>query len=179
MSPAAEPADLTAEAEAALPAELLADGEVILLAVKPSRWFVALVSWPVLLLAAVAVAVAHLANTAFGATMDVETIALACLAVAGARLAVAAFQWAGRLYVLTDRRVIRLRGLLRADLGDRHLRDIQAVHRAATQPERLLGVGSLLFECSDAAPLGEAHWTHLADPESVARAIEEARAKAR
>ena len=48
MSPEAEPASPIAAAQQAVPQSLLQDGEVILLAVKPSPWWVVLHAWPVL-----------------------------------------------------------------------------------------------------------------------------------
>ena len=48
MSPSAEPANPPADAEALAPACRLEEGEAVILAVKPSRWFVLLTGpcWP-------------------------------------------------------------------------------------------------------------------------------------
>ena len=54
MSPITPGASTVMPAEAAVAERLLRDGEIIILAVKPSRWFVLLVTWPVLWGAALA-----------------------------------------------------------------------------------------------------------------------------
>ena len=46
MSPEAEPASPVAAAQEAIPQSLLEDGETIILAIKPSPWWVILNAWP-------------------------------------------------------------------------------------------------------------------------------------
>lgn len=179
MSPSAEPAHLAAADAALVPAECLQDGEVVILAVKPSRWLVLLVSWPWVLLA-IAVAVATvLVSDGLGSAGTWRAVALACSAVACARVTIACFQWQGRLYVLTDRRVLRFRGVFREDVYACPLKHIHRFHLAATLPERALTLASLFFEPDDDAPPGEGHWICLARPQEVHRLVEEAWRRAR
>ena len=179
MSPSAEPADLSIAAGALAPAVRIEDGEVVILAVKPSRWFVLLVSWPLLLLAAVVAGAAYLAGEALGTAVNQRLVALLFSAVACARLTAACFQWQGRLYVLTDRRVIRLRGMFREELWQCPLRGLGGIHLSATLLERLFGVGSLLFERNDGRGSVEGEWIHLADPKEVHRLVQEAWSRTR
>jgi hypothetical protein len=179
MSPSAEPAHLAADAATVVPAEHLQDGEVVILAVKPSRWFALLVSWPWIVLAGIVAVATWLAGGALAASHTARLVVLACCAVACTRVTVACFQWLGRLYVLTDRRVLRFRGIFREEVYGCPLRHLLHVHLSATLPERALGVGSLLFQGDDRAPAGEGHWLHLARPQEVLRLVEEARHRAR
>jgi hypothetical protein len=177
MSPSAEPATPAAP-PIALPERLLEGGEVVILAVKPSRWFVWLMSWPVLVLAVVVLVVSFVAERFFAAAVDQRTVLLLCSAVGVARVVLAGFQWLGRLYVLTDRRVLRLRGVLREDVYQCPLKRIRRTHLSLTLPERLVGVGSLLFELDDSR-CAPGHWLDLAEPQEVQRLVEEALRRAR
>jgi len=177
MSPSAEPAGLAVEAADLVPAERLENGEVVILAVKPSRWLPLLVSWPVMALAVIVAAAAYVADKLSATAGNEEVVALLCLAVACTRITVGCFQWLGRLYVLTDRRVMCLRGVFRQDCWYCPLRGVRQVHLSASPPERLFAVGSLLFECPD-DPRANGHWMYLADPEEVLRIVQEARNRA-
>lgn len=179
MSPSAEPANLLAEADALVPDELIQDGEVILLAVKPSRWHVLLASWPVLVLAGVVIGATVAASRFFEAAVNERMVALICSAIACTRVTIACFQWLGRLYVLTDRRVIRLRGVFRQDVFQRPLKQLQRLQVTATPPERLVGIGSLLFEFDTPGPRGEGDWTHLVEVREVHQAVADAWRRAR
>ena len=177
MSPPAEPANLAVEAADLVPAERLDNGEVVILAVKPSRWLALLVSWPVVVVAAVVTGAACAAARLWAAAVNEEMVALLCSAAACTRVTVGCLQWLGRLYVLTDRRVMRFGGVFRQAFWHCPLRDVREAHLSATLPERLLGVGSLLFEFRDERRSG-GHWMHLADPREVLRIVEEARNRA-
>lgn len=172
MSPSAEPANPPAEAEAVVPAKLLEDGEVVILAVKPSLWYVLLASWPVVVLAALVAGVSYAAAELFAAAINLHLVLLGCAAVACTGVTVASFQWQGRLYVLTNRRTIRLRGVFRPQVSQCLLRHIRRTHVSATLTERMVGVGTLLFEAEKEA-CGDHHWVNLARPAEVQRIVEE------
>lgn len=177
MSPPAERADLVLEAADLVPAERLEDGEVVILAVKPSRWLALLVSWPVVVVAAVVTGAAYAAARLWAVALNDEMVALLCSAAACTRVTVGCFQWLGRLYVLTNRRVMRFSGVFRQDCRHCPLKDVREVHPSATLAERLFAVGSLLFELRDDRRRG-GHWMHLSDPREVLRIVEEARRRA-
>jgi hypothetical protein len=179
MSPAIEPAGLAASAEAIRAAFHLEDGEVVLLAVKPSRWFVLLVSWPVVLAAAAITAGAYVLAGSVDWEVNTRAVGLVCTAAACTRVTFACLQWLGRQYILTNRRVMRLRGAFHEELTQCRLKDLVSVHLAISSPEHLLGTGSVLFERADQRPAGDLHWIHLADPKEVHRAVCEAWTRAR
>lgn len=173
MSPSAEPASAAAQTDSLVPLRLLEDGEVILLAVKPSGWQVLLVSWPAVLLAVVVGAAAHLAWPLLGAAVNMRLVVLVCSAAACSAVTLACFQWQGRLYVLTNRRILRVAGVLREQVFQSPLSRVRGTHLAASPPERVLGLGSLLFAL-DQGGGEELHWRHLSRPLEVQRAVEDA-----
>jgi len=167
-SAGAQPAEMT------IPTEVLDDGEVVLLAVKPSAWFVLLVSGPVLLAAAAGAGLMEL----FGGPWPRHAGLLVCLAAACLRLVVACFQWMGLLYVLTNRRTMRLAGLTRGEAVSCRLREINDVTVAWGFLESRLGVGSLRFAVAG-RPRPEADWTTVSRPEQVRQKVLEAISQAR
>lgn len=177
MSPTAESAN-AAPAEAIVPERVLQDGEVILLAVKPSGWFVVLSSWPVLAAAGLVALATFTAGRAIGAAGAAPAIYLFCLGAALLRLLAACFQWLVRVYVLTDKRIMRLRGVARVDVFQCPLRQVRRTELTASGGERLFGLGSLLFDVEDADPRGSA-WENLSRPTEVREAVEEAIRRAR
>src|SRR3989304_3816056 len=106
-----------------VPAHLLDRDEIVILAVKPSLWFVLFVSARWLALAGVVIVLAALFDEPF--MLDTLTLVEGALALAAARVGIALLQWASRLYVLTNRRVIRVRGILRVDVFECQLSRIQ------------------------------------------------------
>lgn len=156
----------------------LQDGEAIILAVKPSRWFVLLASWPVVLLALMVAGATWAAGEFYGAKEDPRLVVLVCSGVACTRVTIACFQWHARLYILTDRRVLRIRGILREDVYQCPLKDIRDLRLVVTLPERPLGVGTLLFQ-RDKPDNNEGDWFHLARPAEVERAVREALSRTR
>jgi len=177
MSPPADRADLTVQAADLVPAERLENGELVILAVKPSRWLALLVSWPVVVVAAAVTGAAYAADRFWALAINEEMVALLCTAAACTRVTVGCLQWLGRLYVLTDRRVMRFSGVFRQVFWHCPLRAIREVHLSTTPPERLLAVGSLLFELDDERRQG-GHWMHLAAAREVLQIVEEARYRA-
>lgn len=168
MSPSADSAS-PAMPHMLAPAKLMDDGEIVLLAVKPSGWYVLLTSLPVLLTAAVVICLIEL----IGRAGYYRSALLVCLAVACLRVLVACFQWMGVLYILTDCRVIRLRGMVRADVTMCPLSKIDDVALAKTFMESRLGIGSLHFE-TDGNLGRQMHWVNVAGPAEVKQAIVEA-----
>ncbi len=172
MSPAAQPTSLEGlPAGVVVPAHLLQGGEEIVLALKPSPWFVLLVSLPSLLtFAALAVAV-HLLDEFFPALPERSVLAL--MAGAGVvRLVVACLQWVARLYVLTNLRVLRVQGVLNVEIFECPLTRVQNTFLSLPMPERLFGLGTILFATAGTGAV-EAAWWMIARPKRVHRVVVE------
>jgi uncharacterized membrane protein YdbT with pleckstrin-like domain len=178
MAPSAEPAAISSPLAVAVPARLLEDGEIVILAIKPSGWFVVLSSFPVLVAAAAVAAVVHFTGEFLGSQATQRAVLALCVVAACVRVLVGALQWMSRLYVLTDRRVIRVRGVLHEEVCQRLLRQIANVTLAASAPERLMGVGSLYLDVAGGAA-GSIDWTYLARPGEVRQIVADAVSRAK
>lgn len=167
------PADPTAAAEPLVPAGVLKDGETILLAIKPSGWFVLMVSWPVLALVGLVAAAVYLACEHLGLNIPQSPVIFLCLTAACVRIMVACMQWLGRMYILTDRRIMRVRGVMRTDVVSWALKDVRSLSLSAGRFDQLLGIASLLVVAGkDDTP--QPAWTYLARPIEVHRIVSEA-----
>ncbi len=97
------------------------------------------------------------------------------LGVAGgiALLAWQGLEWWSRLYVLTDRRVLRRKGVLRPTVFEARLRDIQHTSVFRRLRERTCGLGSIGF-ASAGSEVFNAFWVMIRQPFAVHRTVVEA-----
>lgn len=171
-------AEEAAPAAAAPPATIVPDklldaGEVVILAIKPSFWFVLLNSFPALAAAAGVALVGYVFAKLGVEWMTPKVVLTICAAIALAKVLASCIQWAGRLYILTNVRIMRVRGVLRADVFQCPLRQITATRLVATLPEKVLAVGSLCFEVRDNTTQ-ETAWLHIAQPAEIHEIVREA-----
>lgn len=159
-----------------LPGGVIGGGEIILLAIKPSMWQPLLDSGPWIL------AAGFLAGllTALGQPipgMSLASSAQIILFVGFARLAVATAQWAPRWHVLTNRRIIDVRGIRQVRVDFCPLVDIRNTYVRPTGVEKLLGLGTILFASTEAKD-PHRQWRSIRDADAVhakiRRAIENA-----
>lgn len=142
-----ESAAVTASTSAAAGLALGGD-EIIQLTAKPSPWFIALVSsnW-IISLAVLGGALA----IAVGGRWTWQSVALlqvlACVGVL--RVGIATAQWASKLYVLTNRRVLRFRGVLKVDVAECPLSKVSHVGLNVTWYQRPLGLGTITMRPAD------------------------------
>jgi hypothetical protein len=164
-TPAHVPPVLVVE-RALVPEGLLDGDEIVLLAVKPSLWFILLRSGSWLIgCAALAGLTWWLGHHGFGS--DVSRLGLqTAVAIALVRVSVAMFQWASRLYVLTNRRVMRIKGVLHVNVFECPLTKIQNTHLSFSLPQRLVWIGSIDMETAGTFG-GGATWEHLSQPTLV------------
>ena len=139
---------LPARASAAtlLASNVLRDGEAVLLVVRPSLWFIVLSSlrWVAagaLLMAMAAAFGSHYRGGVFVGPF--RGCAEAGGAVIAGRLMWAALQWMGRLYVLTNLRLITVAGVHRSDVSDCALRKVARTRVVRCTVDALLGIGSV------------------------------------
>jgi hypothetical protein len=170
-APAAPP--VVIPAASLLARQVLRDGEIVILFAKPSLWYIVLSSmgW------AAAVAIAASASKIADPRHVHIYIDAAILAIV-TRVMWATLNWMGRLYVLTDQRILRVSGVFSIDLFECPLRKVARTRPIPTFRERLLRLGSLeIIPEDDARPC--AVWQTLARPaevqEKVQRAIRRAK----
>lgn len=155
-----------------MPEKLLNEGEIVILALKPSLWFIFLVSWPATALVASLVAVAYIGEHSLGLHIPPHLVMVVCTCLLVIQLLAACMQWVGRLYVLTNVRILRVRGVLRVDIFQCPLKQVHDVLLTATTGERFLTVGSLHFKTD--CPAEEAGWMHISKPNEVCEVVKDA-----
>lgn len=172
-APAATPA-VSVPAEALIPQHLLDGGECVLLAVKPSLWFVPITSLRWL---AVALALCLLARVEPLAGLRWHIVNLG-LAVAAARLIWALAEWVSRCYVLTNRRVMTIRGFLRVEVFECPLTRIQHTELTLSLAERYTRTGTVHFATAGYGS-GQSRWRTLSRPLEVHEQLRAAMNRAR
>lgn len=158
-----------------LPPDVLQSGEVVILLLKPSPLFIFLECLKslsvIVLLAAAALLLVESGAVPVGRR---EVIAVAIL-LGGTRLFWQFLEWLARFYVLTDRRVIRIGGVLRVGLHEAALKQITDTALSRTLREQVCGLGTLGFATAGTGPL-HITWRMVARPyevhQTVLRAIQ-------
>jgi len=160
-------------AEALIPPNLLDGGECVILATKPSLWFVPIQSLRWLAIVALLLALAY-SDSIAGYR---GTIVNAALLIGGMRLAWALADWVSRCYVLTNRRIMTIRGFLHVDVFECPLSRIQNTELSLTLTERYTRTGSIVM--STAATGGQTWWRTVARPLQIHEQVRSAIARSR
>jgi len=125
---------------ALLARHILRDGEIVLLTLKPSWWFVILSSLKFISI----VLILMLGAIAYEGRHNREWFYIeAAIFLSAGRIMWAVLAWMGRLYVLTDMRVIRLAGVFRVEIFDCALRKIARTNVVVSARERICATGSI------------------------------------
>lgn len=168
---AAEPAAPEATEEVS---RLLSPGETVILCIKPSILFVPLTSLSSLLgIALVAFMLAWLDRRFVWIPWTDHQAIAAGVFLGAVRLAWQFLEWMSRVYVLTDRRVIRRKGVLRVSVFECRLEQLQQTAVFQCLRERLTLLGTVCFATAGAAAF-VALWEYVARPFDVQRTVAEA-----
>lgn len=174
------------EAGAALPidslpisAALLDGGEVVEFSIKPSLWFVLFASARALaVLAIVASALWLIDVSSPGLSIRSAYVLSFVLLAAIVRILIGSLQWASRVYLLTNRRVMRVSGIIEVTVTDCPLSRISAAHVRVSPCQAVLGLGTIRMTPPDSR-LPTVNWEHVSKPaaihEKVVRAIQRSR----
>ena len=164
---AASPMPMRAGLAALFTAHVLRDGEIILLILKPSLWFVPIQSaFFSAVVACLAVGAALAGNVG---PRDRIYFEAAIILIIG-RLMWGLLVWMGRLYILTDQRILRLSGVFSTEIFDCPLRKVAQVKRTASMRERLFALGSIEIYPGDDKRL-PGSWQTVARPREVQEEI--------
>jgi hypothetical protein len=158
---------LSTSLAALLTRHILRDGELVLLILKPSLWFILFSTLPVAAVVTIGVIAAKLWME--HATLRAAEVGAFLIA---ARLMWAVLQWMARLYVLTDMRVLRLSGVFNVDIFDCPLRKVGRTRMYRTFRERMLRLGSIVIEPSDQQVCPPGEWRTIKRPLEVLETIE-------
>jgi hypothetical protein len=138
-SPAVDAVRLRPSLAALLAGHILRDGEVVQLILKPSLWFIVLTGMRF----HAAVLIGLIAGQLWLPDAAARTVTEVAVFLIAGRLTWSILQWMGRLYVLTDYRILRLAGVFTIDIFDCALRKVADVRLTHTVRERLFRLGSI------------------------------------
>ncbi len=155
---------------------VLRDGEVVILLLKPSLWWIVLTCMRfaavVLILMLLAARLDHLLPGRTPVYVEVGVF------IISGRLMWAVCQWMGKLYVLTDQRLLALSGIFSVRVYDCPLRQIAEVRGVSGFREKALRLGTILiFPRQDSCLLGQ--WQTVRRPQWVLEQILSAMARIR
>lgn len=157
-----------------LAGHVLRDGEVVLLILKPSVWYILFSAMRFAAGALIGVIAAEL----WLPDRAAQWYAAAGLFLIAARFMWSVLQWMGRLYVLTDLRILRLSGVFAVEIFDCPLRKVAATRVVYSFRERMSGLGSIeITPHDDARPPGV--WQTVRRPHDVHEQVRAAIARAK
>ncbi len=165
-------ANLASHLASIIPAHLLDDGEQIILAIKPSMWLIVFNSAKLIGLIVFIIAGMRFFHIELGYNIQQRIYQFAAALII-CQLIIAFLQWMSRLYVLTDRRIIRIRGVFNVDVFEAPLDKIQNTFLTLAIHERLFGLGSIHFTTAGTAGV-EATWQNINRPLEIHEIIRNA-----
>ena len=151
-------------------AAMVDDGEIVVLVVRPSLWFVALTTLPWVPGAAVVTGGLAIVSSDPLIPWNVASSVLAGLAILLARGSIQLLDWSRRVYILTDRRLIS-RARVPMQVSQMPLREVARLEVSAPRVDRFLGVGMVC--CWEHSSTGKPamYWRCVRDAEEVRRVI--------
>jgi uncharacterized membrane protein YdbT with pleckstrin-like domain len=146
-----------------VPEQILHEDEVVILLTKPSIFFIFYTSF-FFCVAALGLGILLAQMTLYSPSAYITPTAIALLTVlaCGGRLVWALLVWTSHTYMLTNQRIVTIKGVINVHMFQAHLRKIQKTDLYRPLIFRLLGTGTLAF--STAASEIDSTWTMIARP---------------
>ena len=145
---------------------VLRDGELVILLLKPSAWFILLSSLRFIAIDIIVISAIFVFDIDDKMHLQKLPIVEAGVFIAAGRLMWAMLQWVSRLYVLTDLRILRVGGVFNVNIFDCPLRKVARTRLLMITRERILGLGSIEIIPLDENSL-EGIWQTIAGPRQV------------
>ena len=155
--------------------QLLQDGETVILSIRPSPWVIIIDGgWVYFFCISLALLLAWLTHQPWAPVILPESQIFPLLAtVLSIRIVWKFLDWANRLYLLTDQRIIRRRGVIQFSLIEAPLDRIQHSAIFTRVIERVLGLGTIGFATAGSGQF-EVVWEMVPNPIEVHRTVTEA-----
>ena len=164
-APAVAPPVVSTSVATLLARHVLRDGEIILLILKPSLWTILFSCIPAIAVALIVMIGAGLSSpnhTHIGVEVGVMLVTV--------RAGWAVMSWAGKLYLLSDLRIIRISGVFSPQIHDIPLRKVARTRLVRSYHERLFRLGSVeIIPESDQYPWSV--WQSVPKPDEVHETI--------
>lgn len=148
-----------------LPQGLVDGGEIIILAVKPSMWRPVFDSVPWVMTLSFLAVVSMTWNLALPG-LTVSSSAQVIFLFGMLRLGIAVVAWIPSWYVLTNRRLIEIRGVRTPDITSCSLLEVRNTYLNATTIEKTARLGTITYVTDDEAQAPH-YWRTIAEPETV------------
>ncbi len=133
-------------AAAVLPSSVLHEDETVLILAKPSLWFIVLTSARFCIIVILsACLLVRLFSLDVSTRISPNQVAFIAMFAVLARLVWAAMIWTSHVYVLTDRRIITIKGVVNVMIFQASLKKIQRTVLYKPLYLRLLGLGTIGF----------------------------------
>jgi hypothetical protein len=150
-------------------AAILEPNEIIVGIWRPSPWYVPLRAARLVALIVLVTLLGAAASGAAGLPWGAAVVQVGAALVL-VRVAAAILDWSSRWYVLTDRRVIRRRGVVSPTVFVGSLRSLKRVDLARNATDRVLRTGTITFSTRPDGPW-DAAWVMVARPDDVHRLV--------
>jgi uncharacterized membrane protein YdbT with pleckstrin-like domain len=158
---------LSSRSAVMLPARLLDADEVIVLLLKPSPLYIVLMPMrSLIVIALVVLLLGQLQARGIPLGLSHADLVLAGMGLIGARLFWQVLEWLNQIYILTDRRVVRVRGVINVRVFERPLADIRRADLLRPMILRVFGLGTIGF-ATVSDRFHEAYWLMIAGPQEV------------
>lgn len=152
--------------------DVLQTDEIIQISLRPSLWFILIVSYQWVLACALLAGLIAFTN-ASSWTFATTSAFNGAIGVAGVRVCFATLQWASRLYVLTNRRILRFRGVLQVDVAECRLTNVSNIEMRVSMFQRVLGLGDIrVFPQDERRRFVD--WDHVAHPLEIREILDKA-----
>lgn len=152
--------------------KFLGDGEEIILITKPSVWSILVQALPGLFVLAMIICyAAYMHSSSSRMSYDLSSF-LICGSIIGvvAQFFYSSASWVSKYYVLTNRRVLIIRGPLSTEVIDCELKRISEVQTAALGLEKIFGLATIKIDVID-NPYFEIDWDNLKNADDIAAEI--------
>ena len=163
---------------AMVPSQILQEDEIVLLLTKPSLFWLLYSSFPFLLATSlVGVLFAQISLSIAG--INPSPVALVVVLVCVGRLIWALLVWTSHIYMLTNIRILTIKGVINVHMFQAHLRKIQNLRAYQPLGQRIFGTGTLGFSTAAAAGEAESAWVMINRPLEVQEQVVAAMNKAK
>jgi uncharacterized membrane protein YdbT with pleckstrin-like domain len=150
------------------PEQMLHGDEVVLILTKPSLWFVIITSFRFIVAAALLGVLAG--RMQWMINLNTPTIATVTALVCVGRFVWAMLVWSSHTYMLTNQRIVTIKGVLNTTMAQAHLRKVQRTVLYRPLYLKLFGIATVGIGTAATTDF-EATWVMIARPQQTYEAI--------
>jgi len=155
------------------PENILQGDEEVILLIKPSLFYIFYTSF-VFVLVALMMGVAAAQVTRYGNLgIGPPTVAFATVLAVVGRLIWALLVWTSHIYMLTNQRIVTIKGVINVHMFQTQLRKVQKTDVYRPIAQRIFLTGTLGFSTAAAAGSADSTWVMIARPMETHRRIVE------